>query len=141
MVRSMAQTLANEHAAYDRKEWNVAVAGRSIMLTPDRVVLGVDGTVEIQRVRTGKKTKSEPEKPIYALLRLGAGVYFAGKQVSVETLYLATGERVPVGPRNDAKSLQKYADAIAGIESGDFHPVPDPRRCPNCPSYFICGER
>lgn len=141
MMQLMAQTLATENATYDRQEWSVTVANRTITLTPDRVVVGVDGAVAVQRVRTGKKTKSESEKPIYALLKLAAQSYFPGRRVGVETFYLATGERVPVASRNDEKLIQKYADAIAGIESGDFHPIPDPRRCPNCPSYFICGER
>jgi DNA helicase-2/ATP-dependent DNA helicase PcrA len=40
--------------------------------------------------------------------------------------------------RSDDKLLKEYADAIAGIERGDFHAEPDPRLCPNCQCYFIC---
>jgi hypothetical protein len=41
--------------------------------------------------------------------------------------------------KNDDKRIREYADAIAAIEGGDFHAVPDVRRCPNCPCYFMCG--
>jgi DNA helicase II / ATP-dependent DNA helicase PcrA len=64
---------------------------------------------------------------------------YPSSSVNIETFYLSTGERVPVPPKNDAKHFQAYADAIAAIELGDFHPEPDPRRCPNCQCYFMCG--
>ena len=40
--------------------------------------------------------------------------------------------------KNDDKSLNKYAEAIASIEQGNFEPQPDARVCPNCPCYFMC---
>ena len=45
---------------------------------------------------------------------------------------------MPVVAKSDDKLVAEYADAITGIERGDFHAVPEARRCPNCPSYFIC---
>jgi DNA helicase II / ATP-dependent DNA helicase PcrA len=45
---------------------------------------------------------------------------------------------MPILPKSDDKLIGEYADAIAGIERGAFHAVPEARRCPNCPSYFIC---
>ncbi len=140
MVNGMAQAIESEAALYDRQEWNIQVGKHTIVITPDRVLIGADGIVRVQRIRTGRKTKSESDKPVYALLRLGTGVKYPGKPVSIETFYLATGERVPVPAKNDAKLLQQYIDAIEGIERGDFHPEPDPRRCPNCQCYFMCGS-
>jgi DNA helicase-2/ATP-dependent DNA helicase PcrA len=138
MVRAMAATIAAEPGQYDRGEWLIRVGPRQVAITPDRVVITPDG-VRVQRVRTGRRTKSEPEKAIYALLRRGAIARYPGKRISIETFYLATGEVVPVLPKNDDKRLQDYVDAIASIERGDFHAVPDVRRCPNCPCYFMCG--
>lgn len=95
--------------------------------------------MRVQRIRTGRKTQSELERPIYALLRRGAALAHPGKPVNVEILYLATAERVAPVAGKDQKQLATYTDAITGIERGDFHAEPEARRCPNCPSYFICG--
>ena len=138
MVRSMAAAVAAEDAEYEREEWSVPVGGRHVKLTPDRVVLLPDGTVRVQRLRTGRATKSEAEKGIYSLLRRGDAARYPGKVVVVETYYLATGETVIVGASRDEKSLAEYAAAIDGIESGRFEPDPDPRRCPSCQCYFMC---
>jgi CRISPR/Cas system-associated exonuclease Cas4 (RecB family) len=140
MVRGMAEAIAKESAKYERAEWVVGVAKRKVLVTPDRVLVGADGSVRVQRVRTGRQTKSEPTKRIYALLRRGAALKYPGKNASIEIFYLATREVISVPPKNDDKLLTEYAESIAGIERGDFHAKPvDPRRCPNCPCYFICG--
>ncbi|MEW6449200.1 MAG: UvrD-helicase domain-containing protein [Pseudomonadota bacterium] len=139
MVQVMVDAIANEAGHYERDEWEVPVGRHRVALTPDRVVVRGDGSVRVQRVRTGRETKSEPDKPIYALLRQGAADRFPDKAVSVETFYLATAKAVPTVAKNDDKLLVKYADAIAGIEQGRFEPDPaDDRACPNCPCYFIC---
>ena len=139
MVREMAKAIAAEVGQYDRQEWIVPLGSRKVSITPDRVLIGSDGTVRVQRIRTGRKTKSEPDKPIYALLRRGAALKYPGKRISVEILYLGTGERLPVPTKDDGKLLAKYIDAIADIERGDFHAIPEARRCPNCQCYFMCG--
>ena len=138
MVRQMTGMIAAEPGQYDRAEWLVRVGGREVAVTPDRVVVTGHG-VRVQRIRTGRRTKSEPDKEIYALLRRGAATRYPGRSISVETVYLLAAETVPVPPKNDDKRLQAYADAIAAIERGEFQAKPDIRRCPNCPCYFICG--
>ena len=138
MVRQMAATIARESGQYDRGEWLVPVGGREVAVTPDRIIV-TQGSVRVQRIRTGRRTKSEPDKEVYALLRSGAATKYPGRTISVETFYLATGETVPVPPKNDDKRLKTYADAIATIERGEFQAKPDVRRCPSCPCYFICG--
>jgi DNA helicase-2/ATP-dependent DNA helicase PcrA len=139
MVACIAEAIATEAGQYYRQEWAIPIAGRKVLITPDRVLLDSAGTLRVQRIRTGRKTKSEPDKPIYALLRRGAALMHPGKQASIEIFYLATGERVPVLAKNDDKLIATYAGAIAGIERGDFHAEPEPRRCPNCQCYFMCG--
>jgi DNA helicase-2/ATP-dependent DNA helicase PcrA len=138
MVRTMASAIAKETGTYERSEWVVPVGGYEVAVTPDRVRVAATGTVHVQRIRTGRKTKSEPDNAIYSLLRRGAAAKYPGKTVSVETFYLSTGEAVVVGPRNDDKLVGEYTSAISGIERGDFHPEPDARRCPNCQCYFMC---
>jgi DNA helicase II / ATP-dependent DNA helicase PcrA len=139
MVRGMAEAIAAERVKYDRKEWSIALGSRQVTITPDRVLIEPNGTIRVQRIRTGRKTKSEPDKAIYALLRRGAVLNYPGKRISIEIFYLGTGERILVPPADDNKLLATYTDAIAGIERGDFHAETDARRCPNCQCYFMCG--
>jgi len=139
MVASIAQLIATETGTYDREPWSVEVAGRTIAYTPDRVIIAPNGAVRIQRIRTGRKTKSEPENRVYALIRRGAARRYPGCAVAVEAYYPATDEAVPMIAKNDDKLLREYADAIAAIERGEFPQTPDARQCPNCQCYFICG--
>lgn len=139
MVKAMLRAVATETGKYDRREWAVPIGDRKILLTPDRVIIAPDGTVHVQRIRTGRKTKSESEKPIYALLRRGAALAYPGRPVSIEASYLGTDEIVSIPPHKYEKRLQQYRDAIASIETGEFQPEPEPRQCPNCQCYFICA--
>ena len=139
MVRTMVGTIAAETGQYDRQEWIVDVGSGKVSITPDRVLLTPEGAIRVQRIRTGKKSKSEPDNEIYALLRKGAALKYPGKPVSIETYYLATAEAVPVVAKNEDKKLAEYADAIRDIEAGHFSAKPSQRQCPNCQCYFMCG--
>jgi hypothetical protein len=139
MITSMVDVIAAETGSYDQGEWIVDVGGKQIAVTPDRVVIAPDGTVHVQRIRTGRKTKSDPANRIYALLRRGAAARYPGRRVVIEAYYLATREAVPIPPGKDDKLLEEYTGAIADVERGAFAPAPeDARRCPNCQCYFIC---
>ncbi|MDK4732020.1 UvrD-helicase domain-containing protein [Rhizobium sp. CNPSo 3490] len=138
MISRMAIIVASEPGSDQRVEWTVPLGANVISVRPDRVVKE-GNTVRVQRVRTGRKTKSEPEKPIYSILRRGAEINHPGKKIEVETLYLSTGERVPSSSKTDAKNLKEYETVISSIEAGDFGTEnADRRYCPNCPYYFRC---
>jgi hypothetical protein len=139
MVQSMAAAIATDTAQYDRAELIVSVGTGRVSVTPDRIVLRPGGAIHVQRIRTGRETKSESKKPIYALLRRGALSHFPGKRVVVETFYLVSGKTVEVPAGDDDKLLREYAAAITQIETGHFEPFPDARRCPRCQCYFVCG--
>ncbi|MBN9550806.1 MAG: ATP-dependent helicase, partial [Alphaproteobacteria bacterium] len=138
MVQAMVHAIATEAGAYDRSEWEVPIGPRRVVITPDRVIITPEGIVRVQRIRTGRETKSEPDKPIYALLRRGAALRYPGAATSAEIFYLASGKSVPTTAKNDDKLLKEYGDAIAAIERGAFEAKPDQRVCPNCPCYFSC---
>ncbi len=139
MVIAIVTAMTTEAGQYARQEWAVQVGDRHVVLKPDRVLLPPDGSIHVQRIRTGRETKSESEKPIYALLRRGATASYLGRHVIVETFYLATGNTTTVAGRRDERSLEQYAEAIDGIERGAFESTPeDPRMCPECQCYFMC---
>jgi hypothetical protein len=138
MVKLMAAAVAAESGQYAREEWQVPVAGRLVAVTPDRVLLSPGNVVQVQRIRTGRETKSELTKPIYPLLMRGAKLRHPGKTVHLEIVYLGTGKHVLLEAGSDDRAVSPYADAIAAIERGAFAPAPDMRTCPNCQCYFIC---
>ncbi len=139
MVQVLCEAMAAEKATYASSEWLVPVGNSRISIRPDRVLITPDGVVHVQRIRTGRKTKSEPDDPIYSLLRRGAEIYHPGEILSIETFYLSTSEVVSVAEKGVDRQLEKYADMIISIENGDFQPKPSQRNCPNCASYFTCG--
>lgn len=140
MVSAMAALVGSEDGSYERDEWSVDVSGRNVSVKPDRVVIGADGSVRIQRIRTGRQTKSEPDNALYALLRKGASDRYGASRVSVETLYAAHASSVSVPVhKNELAKLDEYREAIMGIESGHFPAERSDRQCPSCPFYFICG--
>jgi hypothetical protein len=63
MVAGMAAAVMAETGQYDRHEWTIPLGSRKVLITPDRVILAPDGRVHVQRIRTGRKTKSEPRRP------------------------------------------------------------------------------
>lgn len=142
MIASVQRLLAVETGTYDRDPWIVSVGSDKIRITPDRVLLLPTGEVKVQRLKTGRKSKSEGDQPIYALMRKGASERYPGRVIRVETYYPGRDEAVPVIASDDAKAMKKYSTAIDGIEAGRFSASPEQERyCPNCPAYFVCdGE-
>ncbi len=139
MVANAAKSVDIEIGDYVDEPLEVRIAGRTVIVEPDKMLVA-DGSVRVQRIRTGKRTKSEAGKPIYALLRRGAQNRYPSASVSVEAYYPDDGVTLPIPIADDAKALRAYEDAIAGIESGAFPAKPkDARFCPNCSCYFICG--
>lgn len=102
-----------------------------VVLTPDHVEHLASGEEEIVRFRTGRVSKREGEKPIYALLHAGAS-----PRRRVRVVSLSTGMSLEVA--ESAKALDEYDEAMRGISAGYFPTIPDERRCPNCAYYFIC---
>ena len=141
MVDVMAGAIVSETCSYERKEFSVPVGSRSVLITPDRVLIEAGGSVRVQRIRTGRPTKKEHEKPIYALLRRGAQFAHPGRRVTIEIFYLSTSEIVVVPPGNDDKRIDEYREAIDDIERGDFRTTTETRSCPSCPAYFICSGK
>ncbi len=138
MISRMAIIVASEPGSEQRPEWTVPLGVNQVSVKPDRVV-NTGNILRVQRVKTGRKTKSESDKPIYSALRRGAENNHPGMQIQVETLYLSTGDVVPASAKADGKNLNEYQNTISRIESGDFGVEnADRRYCPNCPYYFRC---
>lgn len=139
MVANGAAYIAAEQGTYLDGPLELPVAGRTLTMDLDRLV-DTEGVIRLQRIRTGRQTKSEGDKPIYGALMLAGRRRFPGRAIAVEAYYPSDGTTRDFPPGKEDKAVKAFADAIVGIEAGDFPAKPeDARFCPNCPCYFICG--
>ena len=111
-----------------------------IRFVPDHVEVLNDGSQVIERLRTGRPTKSERDKDIYALYVKAALDAEPRVRRTVQVRYLSADQVDPIDlrPRTVNTRLNHYNDAISGILRRDFSPQPNDRNCPRCPHYFIC---
>lgn len=125
-----------------RPEWNVTLTNGNISVMPDEVdLIDEQGrpAVVVRRVKTGRPTKSEADKDLYALYHEAAASAHGGN-IRIEIAYLTTGttEQVELTPRKVKLRLQKYDAAMAAIARGEFPTNPSDHSCPRCAQYFIC---
>ena len=123
-----------------RPRWEVPVRLGRICLIPDHVEVRNDGSEIVERLRTGRPTKSEASKNIYGLYAAAARDAEPRVPRSVQVRFLSTDEVNPIDlkPRTIETRLNHYNEAISGILREDFSPQPNDRVCPRCPHYFIC---
>lgn len=112
-----------------RPEWEIELGHGRVRLKPDYVDEAERQPV-VRRLRTGRPTKSERDKPIYALYKKAGELMYPEKEPQVERLYLSTGEVEVAGTRPETveRRVKKYDDAMVGIRRGQFAPEPDDRR-------------
>ena len=139
MVARLTEIVATEiGAVHHRGPWIVDVGGGRIAVRPHRVVEHPWGAVTIQVV--GARRRDQPRfTGLVAALSIGARQAFPDARVTVELLDPDDGEVVEAELVDDEAVIERYRDVIAEIERGSFTPRPDPRRCPACPFFIVCG--
>ena len=140
LVRKAAKRPFTSRGSVTRPEWEVSVPLGLIHFVPDHVEVNSDGSEVVERLRTGRATKSELDKDIYALYVAAARAAEPRVRRTVQVRYLTDDQVDPVDlqPRTIQTRLNHYNDAIGGIQRQDFSPQPNDRICPRCPHYFIC---
>lgn len=124
-------------------EWEILLEEGAIRFRPDRLFSAQEGsrpTVFPQRLRTGRQTKGEADKDIYALYVEAARNYFPEAEIKAQVVHLSTDEvqDVSLSTRTIETRLGHYRSAMNGIRRREFTPTPSERICPQCPYYFIC---
>ncbi|MBO7832533.1 ATP-dependent helicase [Burkholderia pseudomallei] len=117
----------------------VAYGEEEILVTPDDVLITLDGTKILRRIMTGHGRKDD-EKTIGAAAFLTAATEaFPGAHV--ELVYLADQETRPVTLKpNELRTRKEHMLGHLGqIRAGHFPQKASSRTCPNCPAFFICG--
>lgn len=120
-------------------EWKVELKNGSVKIVPDSLEKVPGEGIQVLRFRTGRPTKKETDKEIYAIY-LDAAERELGGNPKVRVLYLSTGQidDVDLSSKKRSTRLGKYDRAMASILELSFAPKPDDRSCPPCPFYFIC---
>lgn len=126
-----SQLLANSTA--NREAFKVELPSGDVKFNADQIIKLDDGTEMLRRTRTGRISKSEKEKNIYAL-------YQSVASAKVEILSLSSGVTEPVllSPKVMKTRLDRYNEAIRGITEKRFAPQPSDHTCPRCSFYFVC---
>ena len=122
-----------------RPEWAVHLRSGTVTVRPD-VASRAGGQGVVQKWKTGRLSKTEADKEVYALLHQAAAETYGA--YTIEAVQFDTDERTPMR-MTDAKRkgrLEKYAKAIDGVMAGDFHTEPSSRVCPRCPFFFVCPK-
>jgi hypothetical protein len=124
----------------DRPEWEIALDHGKVYFVPDNLEVLADGSQLVERVRTGRPTKTETDRDIYGLYAAATREGAQGHRRTIQVRYLSGGhaEAIELTERRLATRLKHYDEAIVGILNKDFDPEPSDRICPRCPHYFIC---
>ena len=140
LVRRAVKRPLTSRSATTRRHWEVPLPLGRVHFVPDHVEVRNDGSEIIERLRTGRPTKSEADKNIYALYVMAAREDEPQVPRTVQVRYLTTEQVEPVNltPRKIETRLGRYNDAIRGVLLEDYPPKPNDRFCPRCPHYFIC---
>ena len=111
-----------------------------IELKADHAAQLPDGTLRLERHHKRAAKKDDHTEPRLALLREAAKQQNGANPVEIALVSLADGESktVPEVPRFEPARLAKYDAALQEIKAGRFPALPDNRRCPACPYFFLC---
>ncbi len=142
LVERAARRPFTSQSSTTRPEWEVSVPLGLIRFVPDHVEVLSDGSEVVERLRTGRPTKSEAGKDIYALYVTAARAAEPRVRRTVQVRYLLADQVEPIDlkPGTINTRLNHYNEAIRGILRQEFSPEPNDRVCPRCPHYFICPQ-
>ena len=140
MVAVMANAIATERGNYDQKEWAVPVNSRHVLLTPDRLLCDPAGVVHVQRIRTGRMSKSEPDHPIYALLRRGAAAYHPWRGSPSRRFIWLLAKLCRFWRRTTASSSSSTPKRLPASSAGIFQQIPRMRVAVPIANATSCAE-
>ncbi len=139
MVARLTEIVATEvGAVHHRPRWIIDVGIGNVSVRPHRVVEQPWGAVTVQIVGARHRDQQRVAG-LVAALSIGARRAFPDARVTIELLDPDDGEVVEAELVDDEAVIERYRDAITAIEGGHLTPRPDPKRCPACPYFIVCG--
>jgi superfamily I DNA/RNA helicase/Zn-dependent peptidase ImmA (M78 family) len=138
-VRMMEQALEVTAGPGRPVERSMAIGGTTITARADSIVAR-GPTIVIQRLKAAPLAKTESARTGHGVLVEMVRKDHPGLSVAFEHVSLHDGERKAGFVKSEAvaKACGNVAEALHGIGEGAFPPIPDDRRCPECPFYFAC---
>lgn len=139
MVSLAVQLSAQSGRSLPIPKWELDLPLGKVSISPDAFEETSSGLLQAVRFRTGRRSKTESEKDIYALFQMAVEKEYRGK-VRFRIHYLSSGDSqdINLSTKKLDSRVKKFNDAISGIMKGHFSPKPNDRDCPRCSHYFIC---
>jgi superfamily I DNA/RNA helicase len=113
--------------------------GEQIVIQPDDVLVGADGSRRLRRVQTGHHRSAESDDVGAAAFVLAAQEAFPDAIVELVHLSDQKVRQIPLSPGQLKTRRGKLAQFLRDIRLGHFPADPSYRTCPNCPAFFVCG--
>lgn len=139
---AMIEFFSSTRKGFQSKEpqaLRVQYGGEEIVVMPDDVLVGADGSITVRRVSTGRSRIEDGKSISAAAFLAAASEAFSGSKV--ELVYLADQNLLPLALKAGEKETRRMhmETYLGGIRAGRFVPNPSSFSCPNCPALFICG--
>ena len=143
LIRQTLEYHSATESRIPRPEWKVPLKNGIVIVRPDYVEFADDGsglTLFVQHLHLGAAPPKAPSDDYYALYDMAASQAYPEAKRRIQAMYMSTGETIdiPVSYNQRRASVQNYEKAISGILEAGFDASPTDKRCPYCPSYFIC---
>lgn len=142
LARSMVEFFASSRAGMVSETpapMLLKVGEEQLVIRPDDVLNGPDGTKYIRRIKTRHFRSKEDKQIDTAAFVLAAQKAFPGAKV--ELVHLADQTiTAPSLSETEIKNRQaKLSGVLQSIRSGQFPAENSRYSCPACPAFFICG--
>lgn len=143
IIRRMCERIQNSKFEILRPTYQVKLANGFVRVKPDAIEeTEFDGEKQIvvRRYRTGKSPKKAATDDIDALMLQAAKETFPDAKAVMQKIYLSDDvvQDTSITEKVIKNRLEKYEQAIDGINNRKFPAVASDNNCPHCPHYFIC---
>jgi len=134
-MSSRAQAVAEAPVAL-----SLDFGGEEIIVRPDEVLVRPGGVRAVRRIRTGHMRSAESKDVGAAALVLAVKQAFPGAVAELVHLSDGATHALTLSDRELNGRKDKLAKFLGDIRAGQFPAEVSSRSCPNCPSFFICGQ-
>lgn len=110
-----------------------------ILVSPDDVIVCVDGIRVFRRIRTGHRRSADTEDLAVAAIVAAVSQKYSDSVIELVHLSDATTTPVNLTKIKLERRMEKIAYYLASIRQGRFPANPSTFVCPGCPAFFICG--
>jgi len=127
------------HAPQAPTSLTLTLGDEVIVVNPDDLLVRPDGLRTLRRVQTGHRRSGEDGDIGAAAFLMAARQAFPDAVVELVHLADESVVTLEMTPKVLQNRTVQLSECLRSIRAGQFPAVESPRRCPNCPAFFICG--